>query len=136
MDLIAGYWQSPDGKNTVDMDGNSPGLISTLIDVPSAGQVTIGFDLAGNPDGQSVKYLQVGLGASVSPTFTFDSTGHSEASMGWVAETATFTRRREDAKRKRLNSRHGFSARDDGGAITVARERMFSACRTSKRARR
>ena len=47
--------------------------------------------MAGNPDnGGGVKTLVASLGAN-SDTFTFDSTGHSENSMGWVNETATFT---------------------------------------------
>ncbi|MGO8839218.1 MAG: hypothetical protein ACLQAH_09015 [Limisphaerales bacterium] len=86
-----GDWQSPDGHNTLDMDGRSVGQIQTTLYVPFSGTVTVDFWLAANPspDYSAIKTLQVALGAN-SQVFTFDRTGHSYSSMGWTLESATF----------------------------------------------
>jgi len=92
VDVIgAGYWQSPDGHQTIDIDGVSVGSMSTTIDVPVSGTVTVSFWLAGNPQNPpTVKHLRVSLGA-VAADFSFDITGHALNNMGWVAESVVFT---------------------------------------------
>lgn len=91
VETIGNYWQSPDGNVTVDMDGISVGAIDTTIAVPTAGLVSVGFYLAGNPQGgPPVKDLQVQLGSAAAQDFTFNTTGYGNGNMGWIAETAVF----------------------------------------------
>jgi hypothetical protein len=91
VDFIGGYWQSPDGNQTVDMDGNNPGAIATTIDVPAAGTVTVDFDLSGNPDGgSSLKTLQVQLGSATPEVLTYTTGSNTHSDMDYVAESAVF----------------------------------------------
>ncbi|HZM03616.1 MAG TPA: hypothetical protein VFC44_11455 [Candidatus Saccharimonadales bacterium] len=84
-------WQSPDGNQTIDMDGLTEGQIQTTINVPFAGTVDINFWLSGNPQGPPmVKTLSVSLG-SASDSYTFNVDGHDDNNMGWTMETAVFT---------------------------------------------
>jgi hypothetical protein len=91
IDQIGQYWQSPDGNNTVDMDGNAPGSIETQINVPYAGTVTINFDLSGNPDGGNpAKTLVVGLGSLSSPNFIYTTGSNSHSDMEYASESVSF----------------------------------------------
>lgn len=88
--LSPGYWQSPDGNPTIDLDGTVVGAIDAALTVPSTGTVTVDFDLAGNPEGgPGLRSLLVTLGSTSEP-FIFDVTGHSDANMGWIAESLVF----------------------------------------------
>ncbi len=96
VDFIGNYWQTPPaGGQSVDLDGDSPGSLQQSVTIPAAGTVAVDFDLAGNPDYGSTKYLLVDLiptsGPALAPdNFTFDSSGHSRSDMGWQAESALF----------------------------------------------
>ncbi len=102
VNLVGNGWQSPDGKATVEMDGQSPpGQISTILNVPSAGIVTVTFWMAGDPIANaghadsplSTLEVQLGSGVGVGPavTNTFNSNGHTVTSMGWVQVSDNFT---------------------------------------------
>ena len=83
VDWIGGYWQPAEGNGSIDMSGNNAGVLSTILSTVAGQSYTLSFYLAGNPDGGNiVKSLQVQVG-SLNQTFHFDTTGHSEASMGW-----------------------------------------------------
>ena len=91
IDHIGNYWVGSDLRQSVDMSGNQAGQIFQNLTIPSAGTVVVNFDMAGNPDQQGLKFLDVDLvGAGGTQTFQFDSTGHTRSSMGWITETATF----------------------------------------------
>jgi hypothetical protein len=92
LDVIGGYWQSPDGLQTLDMDGSNPGAIATTINVPTAGTVDISFYLAGNFFGNytGTKYLNVQLGGATAQEFTVLNTGQTVNNMGWTLESASF----------------------------------------------
>ena len=99
VDLITGYWDSPEGDpyHSVDLDGTTAGAIATTIDVTNSGPVTITFDLAGNPDGPPlVKELLVQLGTAVPETdnefqFTLlDGFDWNHTDMGWTPESVVF----------------------------------------------
>jgi hypothetical protein len=99
VDLITGYWNSPDGDpyHSVDLDGTTAGAIATTLDVANPGPVTITFDLAGNPDGPPlVKGLLVQLGTAVPETdneFQFALPGGydwNHADMGWTPASVVF----------------------------------------------
>ncbi len=81
-------YQTPDGKQGVDMDGDNVGQISTFIDIPCAGTVTIDFYMSGCPlPPPDVKLLRLSLG-SASQDFSFNYTTHGW--FEWVAESAVF----------------------------------------------
>jgi len=91
IDQIGTYWQSPDGYNSVDMDGDNPGSIQTIIDVPTAGAVTIDFALSGNPDGGiPLKTLSVDLGSAAAQTFTYTTGANDHGNMMYASESAVF----------------------------------------------
>ncbi|MFZ0006245.1 MAG: choice-of-anchor C family protein [Methanoregula sp.] len=88
IDLINGYWQPHLGSQSIDLSGNSPGMISQNISTVAGGKYDLTFWMAGNPDIQEVKTLGVFWdGVELSPTYTFDSTGHSYTNMGWKEVT-------------------------------------------------
>ncbi|MGD0660604.1 MAG: choice-of-anchor C family protein [Syntrophorhabdales bacterium] len=95
IDYITGYWQAPPGGGagvSLDMDGNSPGSITTTNSFATSLGVTydVTFYLAGNPDGPpTTKDLQVTVGGTVQD-FTFDTTGDSRTNMGWTQESFSF----------------------------------------------
>jgi choice-of-anchor C domain-containing protein len=91
VDLIGTYWQAPPtGGYSVDMNGSDAGTISQSFTLP-AGQYTLSFYLAGNPDdGNTTKSVQVSAG-DASQMFVFHNADASETSMGWALETLTFT---------------------------------------------
>jgi choice-of-anchor C domain-containing protein len=91
IDQIGSYWQAADGSQSLDMAGDFAGSIQQTVLIPGSGTATVQFSLAGNPDQQSMKTLQVELIGDGGPQiFLFDSTGHTRNAMGWVVETATF----------------------------------------------
>jgi choice-of-anchor C domain-containing protein len=90
VDLIGSYWAQPTGSYSIDLDGNSPGTISQSLNL-AAGDYTLGFWMAGNPDGgDATKSVQVTVGGSVE-TFTFSTTGHNTGDMGYTFETLAFS---------------------------------------------
>ena len=92
VDEIGNYWpHTPNGGNSVDLDGNSPGGISQKITFNTPGSYVLQFYLAGNPDGlPEVKSLSASIGdGSPAQTFTYDTT---LASFGpWQLESMLFT---------------------------------------------
>jgi len=91
VDLISTVVQSPDGLQSVDMDGQSAGQISTTLTIPSAGTVTVDFFLAGNAGGPPVtKLLDVALGSSVQETtYTLIPNNYS-GNMYWTTVSMVF----------------------------------------------
>ena len=92
VDLINTYWNPSEGAYSVDLSGNSPATISqTISGLTSGAKYLLSFDMAGNMDGGAiVKSLLASVGGT-SGTFTFDTTGHSNAAMGWERMTLAFT---------------------------------------------
>ena len=94
IDWIQGFWTSEDGLRSLDLSGYNAGAISQTFDTTVGATYFVSFWLAGNPDaGPAVKTMTVGTDASGSPvtTYTFDTTGHSDSSMGWTLEGYSFT---------------------------------------------
>jgi choice-of-anchor C domain-containing protein len=88
IDLINGYWQPHSGDQSIDLSGDSPGMISQNISTIPGNSYDVSFWMAGNPDKQEVKTLGVYWnGAELGTTYTFDSTGHTYSSMGWKEVT-------------------------------------------------
>jgi choice-of-anchor C domain-containing protein len=99
IDYIGTLWVSADGIHSLDLDGSvasttTPpfvhgGIAQTFATTPGTSYL-VTFDLAGNPfSGPTIKPLLV-LAAGQQANFTFDITGKSAGSMGWLPETWTF----------------------------------------------
>jgi choice-of-anchor C domain-containing protein len=85
IDLINTYWQPHTGSYSIDLAGNAPGTISQTIASEAGQTCDLTFWMAGNPDsGPVTKQVQVSWGGVPKETFSFDTTGNSRASMGWV----------------------------------------------------
>jgi choice-of-anchor C domain-containing protein len=87
---IVRAWQDVDGEQTLDLAGYAPGVIyQDLCTVPGA-SYRLSFALAGNPspgDPPTVKTMEVWWGDQLIDSPTFDITGHTGASMGWITPT-------------------------------------------------
>ena len=91
VDYIGTYWLASDGNRSIDLTGYTAGAISKTFATVVGRTYTVTFDLAGNPaGGPATKSLNVNAGATTTP-YSFDTTGHTLASMGWRSETFVFT---------------------------------------------
>jgi choice-of-anchor C domain-containing protein len=95
IDYIGTHWIAADGNRSLDLNGDAAtGGVSQVISTLPGRQYEVSFYLAGNPDGgvgvSPVKNLTVEA-AGHSQNFTFDTTGRTRASMGWVEQTWLFT---------------------------------------------
>jgi choice-of-anchor C domain-containing protein len=90
IDYIHNYWQPADGTHSLDLNAVSPGFVQqTFATIAGQGYV-ISFALAGNPDGApTVKTVAVDVGGPAT-TYSFNVTGHTTASMGWITDTFAF----------------------------------------------
>lgn len=94
VDWIRGYWQSSDGDGySVDMNGNSPGVIAQTISTTPGAQYRLTFDLSGNPDiGGGVRVLVVDTGGPSTPfTYAFNAPPNGHANMNWAPQSLNFT---------------------------------------------
>lgn len=89
VDLVNTYWQPAAGHYSLDLNGSSVGVISQSFATVVGQTYNVSFDLAGNPEGGgAVKYLTAGVTGG--HAFTFDTTGHSRAAMGWTTQGFSF----------------------------------------------
>ena len=93
IDLIGSYWESAEGDQSIDLNGNGQGSISQMINALVVNATyAITFAIAGNSDSlPTIKTMTVDVGG-VPSTYTFDTTGTDVPSpMNWVYRTFTFT---------------------------------------------
>lgn len=90
IDVITGAWQSPDGLNSLDMDGYNPGAIATTIDVTQAGRVTVDFWMAANTAGTTTKVMDVQLGSAPAIAASFVGKNYTYSDMGWQQMSVVF----------------------------------------------
>jgi choice-of-anchor C domain-containing protein len=101
IDYIGSLWAASDGSRSLDLSGGDVGSIAQAFDTVIGRAYKVTYDLAGNPQGGvAEKRLSVfasGAG-NVASTESFDTTGRTEAAMGWsrrsysfVADSATTT---------------------------------------------
>jgi choice-of-anchor C domain-containing protein len=93
----ANFWQTADGRQSLDLEGSDSGTIVQPISTRIGGCYTVTFALAGNPDGgPTVKrgYARVTQQTIGHPTvqknFIFNTTGKSRGNMGYVAQRFRF----------------------------------------------
>ena len=84
----SGYWQAEDGLQSLDLSGNAPGSVSQTVTGTTAGATyNLSWFLAGNPEcGQAVKMMDVYWNGILVDEPSFDTTGLTHVSMGWVEE--------------------------------------------------
>jgi choice-of-anchor C domain-containing protein len=92
VDLIgAGFWQAADGVQSLDLDGGQAGAVSQTFTTSPLFAYEVSFALAGNPvDLPVVKTGQVLVNGHVALNFSFDTTGKTEANMGYVHREFAF----------------------------------------------
>jgi choice-of-anchor C domain-containing protein len=91
------FWQSADGRQSLDLEGSESGTIEQPLALRIGGCYTVSFALAGNPDGgPSIKrgwarMSQNTLGhPTVQKNFMFNSTGKTHANMGYIGQRFRF----------------------------------------------
>jgi choice-of-anchor C domain-containing protein len=84
------YWQSADGKRSLDMNGVEAGGIAQTFKSKKGQKYRVTFSMAGNPNGgPAEKKLRVSA-AGKNMEFTFDGSGKSRPDMGWVSKSWDF----------------------------------------------
>ncbi len=100
VDWVGNYWGAvppSGGANSIDLDGTSPGAISTTFATTAGQTYLLTFDLNGNSDGPpATKMMDVLLnGSQIGSNFTFMASGHPVSSVGappsYAAESLFFT---------------------------------------------
>lgn len=96
IDWIGAYWRPSTPKQSIDLNGNSKGKISTKFNTTANHKYRVTFMMAGNPDGSpSLKSLQATVVPAIpnfSDTFTFTTTLTSvtRQNMGWAQRSFEF----------------------------------------------
>lgn len=89
----AGFWQTADGNQSLDLDGQEGtrgAVTQTFTTVPLL-KYRVTYALAGNPvSGPTVKTGQVLVNGDVLQSFSFDITGKSLTNMGYVPRATHF----------------------------------------------
>ena len=97
VDLVRGFFDPSEGKQSIDLNGGSPGEIYQDLTTVVGKKYKIQFDLAGNPfpdgvdPGAYIKHLDLSWGGSFLSSYAFDTLGHGPHSMGWETITAFAT---------------------------------------------
>lgn len=93
----ANFWQTADGRQSIDLEGSESGKIEQRIATRIGGCYTVTFALAGNPDGGPTvkrgfaRVYQHTLGhPTVQKNFIFNTAGKSRSNMGYVPERFRF----------------------------------------------
>ena len=77
---------------SVDLAGNAEGAVYQVVATVPGANYELRWELAGNlANLPVVKTMKVYWGGQLAGTYTFDTTGHSNASMGWVTEQLEVT---------------------------------------------
>jgi len=101
IDYVGSLWVAADGSRSLDLEGsagtcdlvtpNCPGGIAQSFTTVAGQQYVVTFDLAVNVfNFPVIKTVHVSA-AGQSQNFSFNTTGHNAASMGWVLDSWTFT---------------------------------------------
>jgi choice-of-anchor C domain-containing protein len=84
----AGFWQSAEGLQSLDLDGGLNGAIKTSINITPLISYKVSYALAGNPaSGPTIKTGKVLVNGNVAQSFSFDITGKSLSNMGYVRKS-------------------------------------------------
>jgi choice-of-anchor C domain-containing protein len=86
IDLVGeNYWDAEDGDQSVDLSGAAPGSVSQAVATTAGANYTLSWYMAGNTNcGQSIKTMNVYWDGTLVDSPTFNDSGDSNTSMGWV----------------------------------------------------
>ncbi|MEU0844990.1 choice-of-anchor C family protein [Streptomyces sp. NPDC005962] len=92
VDLIGnGFWQAAEGEQSVDLNGGNAGTVSQTFTTVPGKRYTVTYSLAGNPaGGAALKTGKVLVDGQNFQDFSFDTTGKTMASMGYVTREVSF----------------------------------------------
>ncbi|SHG22399.1 choice-of-anchor C domain-containing protein [Streptoalloteichus hindustanus] len=92
VDLIgAGFWQAAEGDQSVDLNGRGPGTVSQTFTTVPGTTYTVTYSLAGNTAGApAVKTGKALIDGQNFQDFSFDITGKTSTTMGYVTRQFTF----------------------------------------------
>jgi choice-of-anchor C domain-containing protein len=94
VDWINTYWPASDGDRSLDLAGESSGLIASSLFPTTPGQLyEVSFDMAGNPDKGYDKALiggAAGAGQNFITSFTFEQSLGNKTDMGWMTKSFVF----------------------------------------------
>ena len=83
-------WQAADGRQSIDLSGNSAGTIYQNLPTVAGTTYQVRLALAGNPtDVPSIKRIAIWWDSTLLGELSFDTTGRSHRSMGWKFFTFT-----------------------------------------------
>jgi choice-of-anchor C domain-containing protein len=93
VDLVAeSYWSAEDEDQSVDLSGSAPGTVSQTISTTPGANYTLSWFMAGNTNcGQPVKTMDVAWNGTLIDAPTFDTSGDSNTSMGWIQQQINVT---------------------------------------------
>ncbi len=98
IDYIGSYWSASDGDRSLDLNGYyGQGGVFQTIQTAAGAVYSVAFDMAGNPDRQDTKTMNVAVADTSSSVyydtevFTFSTIGKTRTNMGWVGKSWTFT---------------------------------------------
>jgi choice-of-anchor C domain-containing protein len=87
VDLVQSDWIAQDGSQSLDLAGSNPGSVQQAVSTTAGRAYALTWWLAGNTNcGNTIKTLQVSWNGKVITSPVFDTTGHSNASMGWTQQ--------------------------------------------------
>jgi choice-of-anchor C domain-containing protein len=93
----ANFWQTADGRQSLDLEGSESGTIEQQLSTRIGGCYTVTFALAGNPDGGPTvkrgfaRVSQHTLGhPTVQKNFIFNTAGKSRGNMGYIPQRFRF----------------------------------------------
>ena len=87
VDLTNDHWQAEDGSQSLDLAGSAPGSVAQTVTTVVGETYTLSWWMAGNPDGPPAdveKTMAVDWDGTQVAEPSFNITGDTDASMGWV----------------------------------------------------
>jgi choice-of-anchor C domain-containing protein len=79
------YWNAEDGDQSLDLAGPAPGSVTQTVATAPGAIYTLTWYMAGNTNcGQAIKTMDVSWDGTLVDAPSFDDSGDSNTSMGWV----------------------------------------------------
>lgn len=87
----AGFWETAEGVQSLDLNGVQPGAVALDLDTIPLLSYRVSYALAGNPSaGPAIKTGQVRINGNVVQNISFDITGRTRADMGYIRKSFLF----------------------------------------------
>lgn len=91
VDYIGSYWQAAEGNRSLDLNRLAAGEVNQEFDTVVGQRYRVTYAIAGNPDGgPTIKSLKVLADGVEIDAESFDITGKTRPSMGWVDVSVEF----------------------------------------------